>query len=179
MTHLPAPAVTGAEDSSSAQAATPPAFPPSISTAHGYYSFVPYTTGNTAGGPPGAQPAVAQPPVSQPAAPVAPALVPNPHIVTGIPPGLASLLRWTGPWSANVIYSAAPTGPLAAVDEPIPAPEWYCITRGCFVGVIDQFAQAHYAIRGISNTAHKAYSTQAIAINAFNKVVAWGGIEVV
>jgi hypothetical protein len=40
-------------------------------------------------------------------------------------------------------------------------------------------AQAHYAIRGVSNAAHKSYSSQAFALDAFNKVVGWGGVEVV
>ncbi|KAJ6602495.1 hypothetical protein DFH09DRAFT_1068895 [Mycena vulgaris] len=183
-------AATGAEDTSSAPPAPSQglAMPQALSSPHGYYAFVPYPHGTMEAAAAAVQQAIVAPPlvVAPPPAPApapAPAPlqavvnIPNPHIVTGIPAGLASLLRWTGPWSANVIYSVAPTGPLAPVDEPVPAPEWYCITRGRFVGVIDQYAQAHYAIRGVSNAANKAYSTQAIALNAFNQVVAWGGIE--
>ncbi|KAJ7701893.1 hypothetical protein B0H17DRAFT_1195103 [Mycena rosella] len=115
MTHLPAPAVTGAEDSPLLRLQRPQ-LPPGISTAHGYYSFVPYTTGNTAGGPPGH----ASPPVSQPAVHASPLSrlpcagprrtgpSPQPAHCNRHPPGLASLLRWTGPWGVNVIYSVHP-----------------------------------------------------------------------
>ncbi|KAJ7493729.1 hypothetical protein FB451DRAFT_1164600 [Mycena latifolia] len=195
MNLTPSSAITRAEDPSSAQPAPSQAqaFPPPPGA--GYYTFVPYPVAAPApaaadsgaaatiqavannSAPPAT--AVAQP-VSAATAPLpAVANIPNPHIVTGIPPGLASLLRWTGPWSANVIYSVAPTGPLAPIEEPIPAPEWYCITRGRFLGVIDQYAMAHFGIRNVSNAAHKSYTTQVYALEAFNKVVLWGGIEVV
>ncbi|KAJ7447994.1 hypothetical protein FB451DRAFT_1411556 [Mycena latifolia] len=180
-------ATTRAQETFSAQPASPQGFslPPGTVAAPTarYYTFVPYPV------------AASTPPVdatvqagavvqATPVAPVPAALpavanIPNPHIVTGIPPGLASLLRWTGPWSTNIIYSVAPTGPLVPIDEPIPTPEWYCITCGHFVGVIDQYAMAHYGIHSISNTAHKSYTTQAYALDAFNKVVTWGGIEVI
>jgi hypothetical protein len=31
----------------------------------------------------------------------------------------------------------------------------------------------------VSNAAHKSYTSQAFALDAFNKVVGWGGVEVV
>ncbi|KAJ7161444.1 hypothetical protein C8R43DRAFT_1123889 [Mycena crocata] len=161
----------------------------SFATPQGYYTFVPHPA------PPGAAtnaaviPGLQGPPPTDPAAvaAVAAALTalaphinaaPQLHVVTGIPPGLAALLRSSGPWSANVLYSVAPTGPLAPIDEAEPAPEWYCVSRGRFVGVMNQYAQAHWAIRSISNAAHKAYTTQDLALQAFNAIVGWGGIEV-
>ncbi|KAJ7062447.1 hypothetical protein B0H15DRAFT_807883 [Mycena belliarum] len=183
MTHLPGMAAGADTTSASLPSPTPP---------HGYYTFVPYPVAGASspsapadGGTGGTLPTVGGAPAPAPTTTVGPGVyppmnnIPNPHIVNGIPPGLASLLRWTGPWTANVIYSVAPTGPLAPVEEPSPAPEWYCIFRGRFVGVIDQFAVAHFGIRNVSNAAQKSYSTQAHALEAFNKVVEWGGIEVV
>ncbi|KAJ7025019.1 hypothetical protein C8F04DRAFT_1191820 [Mycena alexandri] len=99
----------------------------------------------------------------------------TPH---GIPQGLAVMLRHTAPWSANVLYSVVPSGTLTPVDEVEPAPEWYVVYRGRFVGVMDQYMQAHWAIWSVSNAAHKTYATQAFALEAFNKVLSWGGVEV-
>ncbi|KAJ7813181.1 hypothetical protein B0H13DRAFT_2382731 [Mycena leptocephala] len=168
-------AAVGAEDPTSAQAVTSAAAAgPGHHTPHGYYTFVPFAP-NPAG------PVYRQPrPCPRPRPAPAPATVSAPApVVNGIPPGLAALLRHTGPWEANQLYSVPPTGPLSPVEEITPAPEWYCVTRGRFVGVMDQYAQAHYAIRSISNAAHKSYTSQAFALNAFNKVVGWGGVEVV
>ncbi|KAJ7164855.1 hypothetical protein C8R43DRAFT_1122734 [Mycena crocata] len=172
-----------------------------LSNAHGYYTFVPFATASDAGVPtpepkditpahPDNVGVTTPPGLTDPAAIAAvaaanaarSAMPQRPpgyvHVVTGIPPGLAALLRSTGPWTANVLYSVPPTGPLNPVDEIVPAPEWYCVTRGRFVGVFDQYAQAHWAIRGVSNAVQKSYSSQAFALSAFNKVVQWGGVEV-
>ncbi|KAJ6552189.1 hypothetical protein DFH09DRAFT_1085980 [Mycena vulgaris] len=144
--------------------------PQALSSPHGYYAFVPYPHGTMEAAAAAVKQAIVAPPlvVAPPPAP-APAPAPAP---------LQAVVNIPNPqyrhWNPRCV---APTGPLAPVDEPVPAPEWYCITRGRFVGVIDQYAQAHYAICGVSNAANKAYSTQAIALNAFNQVVAWGGIE--
>jgi hypothetical protein len=43
-----------------------------------------------------------------------------------------------GPFLTNEVFSAAPTEPLAPIEEAVPTPEWYAITRGHFVGVVDQ-----------------------------------------
>jgi hypothetical protein len=57
----------------------------------------------------------------------------------GLPAPLVALLRGEdGPFLANEVFSIAPSQPLAAVPEDTPAPKWYAITRGRFVGVVDQ-----------------------------------------
>ncbi|KAJ6558619.1 hypothetical protein DFH09DRAFT_1317331 [Mycena vulgaris] len=118
-------AANQAEDPTSAQVVSPlgssAEAPQTLSAPGSYYTFVPY-------------------PAPIPAPPVVTTLfVPPPApVVTGIPPGLAALLCHTGPWTANVIYSVAPTGPVAPVEEITPAPEWYVIYRGRFVSVFDQ-----------------------------------------
>ncbi|KAJ7086891.1 hypothetical protein B0H15DRAFT_950398 [Mycena belliarum] len=96
----------------------------------------------------------------------------------GLPAPLIALLRSEGPWSANEVYSVTPTEPLTPVEEEVPAPEWYAITHGRFVGVVDQFALSAVAITGVGNAARKAYTTQALALTAFNKALTWGGVQV-
>ncbi|KAJ7841669.1 hypothetical protein B0H13DRAFT_2365580 [Mycena leptocephala] len=174
--HLSGIAAARAEEPPSAQAATPAAAAASTPP-NGFYTFVPFPPGVTPTPIAAAHSVNPGPAAAAPAA--APAGVALPPVVTGIPAGLAALLRHTGPWTANELYSVPPTGPLSPVQEITPAPEWYCVTRGRFVGVMDQYAQAHYAIRGVSNAAHKSYTSQAFALDAFNKVVGWGGVEVV
>jgi hypothetical protein len=57
----------------------------------------------------------------------------------GLPAALVALLRNDdSPFCANEVYSVPPSQPLAAIAEDTPAPEWYAITRGRFVGVVDQ-----------------------------------------
>ncbi|KAJ7107314.1 hypothetical protein C8R43DRAFT_963140 [Mycena crocata] len=104
--------------------------------------------------PPGVSPAIPAQAAPAPAAAAA-------RVVTGIPPVVP------------------PTGPLSPVEDITPAPEWYMIACGRFVGVVDQYAMAHWAVRGISSPIHKAYTSQVFALDAFNKVVDWGGVEVV
>ncbi|KAJ7715467.1 hypothetical protein B0H16DRAFT_1477361 [Mycena metata] len=162
-------AMTRAGDPSPAQTASAAALPPSAPnpTPYGFWTFVPYSQV------PGAHPRNPLAAASPGADPAAPA-----PVVAGIPQGLAVMLRHTAPWSANQLYSVVPTGTLSPVDEVEPAPEWYVVYRGRYVGVVDQYMQAHWAIRSVSNAAHKSYTTQAYALEAFNKVLAWGGVEV-
>ncbi|KAJ6619639.1 hypothetical protein B0H10DRAFT_2216704 [Mycena sp. CBHHK59/15] len=84
-----------------------------------------------------------------------------------------------GPFLANKVYSVTPSEPLGPVDEETPAPEWYAITRGRFVGVVDQFALSAVAISGVAHGARKAYTTQNLALDAFNQALTWGGVQVV
>ncbi|KAJ7722530.1 hypothetical protein B0H16DRAFT_1737728 [Mycena metata] len=98
----------------------------------------------------------------------------------GLPAPLLALMRSEdGPFTANEVFSVPPAQPLAPVDEEVPAPEWYAITRGRFVGVVDQFALSAVAISGVAHNASKAYPTQALALNAFNQALTWGGVQVV
>ncbi|KAJ7119390.1 hypothetical protein C8R46DRAFT_1238662 [Mycena filopes] len=90
----------------------------------------------------------------------------------GLPAPLIALLRTAdGPFVANEVFSTAPTQALAPVEENVPAPEWYAITRGRFVGVVDQY--------GVGSAARKAYTTQGLALDAFNRALTWGGVQVV
>ncbi|KAJ6450442.1 hypothetical protein C8R47DRAFT_1230257 [Mycena vitilis] len=138
-------------------------------------------------------PAAPAPPVA-PAAPCAPAVAapapaaaPAPPAAARTPPGaglpapLLALLRdgdANAPFLANEVFSAVPRQSLLPIEEETPAPEWYAITRGHFVGVVDQFALSHVAISGVAHGARKAYTTQALALDAFNQALTWGGVQV-
>lgn len=57
----------------------------------------------------------------------------------GLPAPLIALLRGVdGPFRSNEVFSLVPTQPLEPVEEEFVAAEWYAITRGRFVGVVDQ-----------------------------------------
>ncbi|KAJ7221988.1 hypothetical protein B0H12DRAFT_1234877 [Mycena haematopus] len=172
----------------------------------GFYAYVPYPPGMSVSPAPVAAvatqeapapaPAPAAPapvpavPAPVPAAPAPAAAAPAPAAAApataapaavntaGLPPALVLLLRNTGPWVANEVYSVTPTGPLSPVAEDVPAPEWYAVTRGRFVGVVDQYALSQVAIAGVGNSARKAYPSQNSAIRAFNQALTWGGVTV-
>ncbi|KAJ7733216.1 hypothetical protein DFH07DRAFT_968062 [Mycena maculata] len=97
----------------------------------------------------------------------------------GLPAPLVALLRTEGPYLANEVYSVIPAEPLGPIEEADAAPEWYAITRGRFVGVVDQFALSAVAISGVAHAARKAYTTQRLALDAFNQALTWGGVQVV
>ncbi|KAK7016972.1 hypothetical protein R3P38DRAFT_2785664 [Favolaschia claudopus] len=96
----------------------------------------------------------------------------------GLPAALVALLRDAAPFRANEVYSTIPSDPLLPVEEETPAPEWYAIMRGRFVGVVDEYLLADFAITGVARGARKAYDTQANALLAFNKALTWGGVEI-
>jgi hypothetical protein len=89
-----------------------------------------------------AAPASAVPPDPAPAPARAPAAPATPAVAkpgAGLPARLVALLRdEDGPFFANEVFSVPPTQPLQPVEEAVPAPEWYAITRGRFVGVVNQ-----------------------------------------
>ncbi|KAJ7799668.1 hypothetical protein B0H13DRAFT_1933002 [Mycena leptocephala] len=113
----------------------------------------------------------------------APARAPAPAVAkpgAGLPARLVALLRdEKGPFFANQVFSATPAQPLEAIEEDVPAPEWYAITQGRFVGVVSQYALSDVAITGVGASARKAYTTQALALEAFNQALVWGGVQVV
>ncbi|KAK7023352.1 hypothetical protein R3P38DRAFT_3195453 [Favolaschia claudopus] len=96
----------------------------------------------------------------------------------GLPAPLVALLRDAAPFRANEIYSTIPSDPLLPIEEETPAPEWYAILRGRFVGVVDEYLLSDFAITGVAQGARKAYDTQANALRAFNKALTWGGVEI-
>ncbi|KAJ6455646.1 hypothetical protein C8R47DRAFT_1228143 [Mycena vitilis] len=123
-----------------------------------------------------AKSAPAAPPAAAPPAPAAPAPR-NPG--AGLPAPLVALLRdEAGPFLANQVFSVTPPEPLTAIEEEVAAPEWYAITRGRFVGVVDQYALSAVAISGVGHGARKAYTTQGLALDAFNRALEWGGVQV-
>ncbi|KAJ6629903.1 hypothetical protein B0H10DRAFT_2208473 [Mycena sp. CBHHK59/15] len=104
---------------------------------------------------------------------------PAKNVGAGLPPALLALLRDAdGPFFANQVFKAAPAEALAPVEEDVPAPEWYVIFRGRFVGVVDQYALADLAISGVAHSARKSYTTQGDALHAFNQALEWGGVQV-
>ncbi|KAK6997416.1 hypothetical protein R3P38DRAFT_2797728 [Favolaschia claudopus] len=96
----------------------------------------------------------------------------------GFPAPLIELLRTDGPFLANEVFSVAPTSPLQAVPEETPAKEWYAVFRGRFVGVVNQYALADFAVAGVGQGARKMYDTQSEALAAFNDTLTWGGVIV-
>ncbi|KAJ7121207.1 hypothetical protein C8R46DRAFT_1050693 [Mycena filopes] len=130
---------------------------------------------HTAPAPPAQKPAKAD--KADKADPAAPAPTRTPS-GAGLPAPLIALLRTAdGPFLANEVFSTAPTQALAPVEENVPAPEWYAITCGRFVGVVDQYALSDLAISGVGSAARKAYTTQGLALDAFNRALTWGGID--
>ncbi|KAJ7649148.1 hypothetical protein DFH06DRAFT_1332169 [Mycena polygramma] len=130
---------------------------------------------------PAPAPAASTAPVPAPAASTAPAPAPATRTPpgAGLPAPLLALLRDAdGPFLANEVFSAVPSQALGPIEEDVPAPEWYAITRGRFVGVVDQFALSAVAISGVAHGARKSYTTQALALDAFNKALTWGGVQV-
>ncbi|KAJ7868662.1 hypothetical protein B0H13DRAFT_1896993 [Mycena leptocephala] len=126
----------------------------------------------------------ATPPMAANAAKSGPAAPPK-SAGAGLPSALLALLRDSdGPFFANQVFKAPPAESLAPVEEEVPAPEWYAIFRGRFVGVVDQYlvfslsALADLAISGVTHSARKAYTTQSDALHAFNQALEWGGIQV-
>ncbi|KAK7028485.1 hypothetical protein R3P38DRAFT_3190081 [Favolaschia claudopus] len=99
-------------------------------------------------------------------------------VASTLPAPLLSMMRNEGPYLANEVFSRVPEQALEAIPEETPAPEWYAITRGRFVGVVDD-ALCDYAITGVAHAARKAYDTQEQALTAFNKALTWGGVQVV
>lgn len=74
------------------------------------------------------------------------------------------------------MYVVVPTGPLLLITEdPVPAgeegPKWYAITKGTYVGVHRSQALANNAVQGVSNSGMKGYTTQALAVAAFNEML--------
>ncbi|KAJ7938257.1 hypothetical protein B0H13DRAFT_2301822 [Mycena leptocephala] len=122
--------------------------------------------------------ALPEAPARAAAAPAAlPPAVPKPR--AGLPTALVALLRdENGPFFANEVFSATPSQALEPIEEAVPAPEWYAITRGRFVGVVNQYALSDVTIMGVSASARKAYTTQALALDAFNQALVWGGVQV-
>ncbi|KAJ7197988.1 hypothetical protein GGX14DRAFT_573830 [Mycena pura] len=136
----------------------------------------PSTMITTPSAPAPAAPAPAEKTAASTAAAAAPARNPG----AGLPEPLVQLLRdEKGPFLANEVFSITPTEPLAPIEEADLAPEWYAITRGRFVGVVDQYALSAVAISGVAHGARKAYTTQGLALSAFNQALTWGGVQVV
>ncbi|KAJ7766821.1 hypothetical protein B0H16DRAFT_1717161 [Mycena metata] len=113
------------------------------------------------------------------AAPAAPPAPVRPPVGAGLPAPLVAMLRDAeGPFLANEVFSVTPPQPLGSIEEEVEAPEWYAITRGHFVGVVDQYALSAVAISGVAHGARKAYTTQHLALAAFNQALTWGGVQV-
>ncbi|KAJ7020483.1 hypothetical protein C8F04DRAFT_1275022 [Mycena alexandri] len=119
----------------------------------------------------------AAPAPTSPSPLAAAAAAPPPTPSTAPPPAPAR--PPPGPFFANEVFSAPPAEPLSPVEEAVAAAEWYAITRGRFVGVVDQYALSDVAISGVGGAARKTYTTQAQALDAFNRALTWGGVQVV
>ncbi|KAJ7457540.1 hypothetical protein B0H11DRAFT_1924998 [Mycena galericulata] len=114
-----------------------------------------------------AAPAPAAPPVIS--APADPPRVPEP-----------AMFHIRGPWIAGHLYHVVPTGPLMPIAENATdeeQPTWYCITKGRYVGITLSNALAVAAganLRG--GSAMKGYTGQALALAAFNELLAYPGM---
>ncbi|KAJ7870136.1 hypothetical protein B0H13DRAFT_1896336 [Mycena leptocephala] len=131
------------------------------------------------GSPPGYAPAAPASAGSAPTPiPVAPA--PAPMAAAVAPPGF----RTRGPWTAGALYVVVPSGPLIAVaeaelSEGEGSPLWYCITKGCWVGVTLNNHMAVSAVQGVSSPAMKSYKTQSAALAAFNELLGYNMVTIV
>ncbi|KAK7027568.1 hypothetical protein R3P38DRAFT_2776486 [Favolaschia claudopus] len=97
----------------------------------------------------------------------------------GLPPALIEHLRTEGPYTANQAFVVVPSQPLTAIEEATPSAEWYAVTRGRFVGVLNHYALSDLAITGVGHGARKAYPSQGEALQAFNDALEWGIVQVV
>ncbi|KAK7031672.1 hypothetical protein R3P38DRAFT_3187386 [Favolaschia claudopus] len=104
---------------------------------------------------------------------------PKPVPGAGLPAALAARLQQEPPFLSNQVFSVVPTEPVVAIEEESPAPEWYAIMRGRFVGVVDEYLLSDFATSGVARGARRVYDTQANALIAFNKALTWGGVEIV
>ncbi|KAJ7043429.1 hypothetical protein C8F04DRAFT_1250857 [Mycena alexandri] len=128
---------------------------------------------------PASQPDASAPGIKTEAGAAAPAAATRPPVGAGLPAPLVAMLRDAdGPFLANEVFSATPSQPLEVIEEEVDAPEWYAITRGRFVGVVDQYTLSAVAISGVAHAARKAYTTQHLAVAAFNQALTWGGVQV-
>ncbi|KAJ7680842.1 hypothetical protein DFH06DRAFT_1315574 [Mycena polygramma] len=82
------------------------------------------------------------------------------------------------PWTAGRMFSIVPPCALEATDEEADE-QWYCITKGRFIGVTNVHGLEQAAIIRVSGAAHKGYPTQAAAPRAFNLALRHNACEVV
>ncbi|KAJ7741969.1 hypothetical protein DFH07DRAFT_964748 [Mycena maculata] len=93
---------------------------------------------------------------------------------SGLPAPLVALLRTTGPYLANEVYSVVPAEPLGPIKEDVAAPECKLSLR-----VASSASSINFAISGVAHAARKVYTTQGLALDAFNQALTWGGVQVV
>ncbi|KAK6984032.1 hypothetical protein R3P38DRAFT_3232844 [Favolaschia claudopus] len=92
----------------------------------------------------------------------------------GLPPALVEHLRTEGPYNRQPGLRRCPHRAPHRREEATPSPEWYAVTRGRFVGVLNHYALSDLAITGVGSGARKAYPTQGEALQAFNDALHWG-----
>ncbi|KAK7054025.1 hypothetical protein R3P38DRAFT_2761808 [Favolaschia claudopus] len=151
--------------------AQPPFFSPPMVVV-----YVPYPAPPAA---PAAPAAPASPKPKEPKKDSPAAATPAPEKKSALPPRLVEHLKTEGPYEVNKIYSVVPDAPLQGIEEEGPIREWYAITRGRFVGVVDQYALSDIAITGVAYGARKAYPNQDEALYAFNQALHWGAVQIV
>ncbi|KAJ7137328.1 hypothetical protein C8R43DRAFT_955536 [Mycena crocata] len=99
---------------------------------------------------------------------------PTPATAPAPPPVQQGGFLTHGPWVVGSLYVVVPTGPLLPIGHEPDGDEealWYCITKGHVVGVHLSHALALASVTGVSNSAMKAYKTQALAVAAFNELL--------
>ncbi|KAJ7040100.1 hypothetical protein C8F04DRAFT_1254242 [Mycena alexandri] len=132
--------------------------------------------------PTGRAPVDAQPvaPASNAPMVVSPSTASTPAVLAApaTPPVKPTPTYDSGPWIAGRMYSVVPSAPLATVGEDTDE-TWYAITRGRFVGVTNVQALDAAATLRVSGAAHKGYSTQAVALRAFNAALENNAVDVV
>ncbi|KAJ7918083.1 hypothetical protein B0H13DRAFT_2321739 [Mycena leptocephala] len=112
-----------------------------------------------------------------PEVPTAVPVVQNP-----VPPAHVGF-RTRGPWVAGALYTVVPTAPLMPIAEDEhtggDAPSWYAITRGLYVSITLSNALAVNAVVGVRGSGMKGYTTQALALAAFNELLAYNMVAVI
>ncbi|KAK7017446.1 hypothetical protein R3P38DRAFT_3202005 [Favolaschia claudopus] len=83
------------------------------------------------------------------------------------------------PYLANEVFIVAPAEALAPVDEEVRAPEWYSITRGCFVGLLTSMRCPSSPSQALRAVRASPTSPKPKPLAAFNKALSWGIVQVV
>ncbi|KAJ7921970.1 hypothetical protein B0H13DRAFT_1866210 [Mycena leptocephala] len=100
----------------------------------------------------------------------------------GLPAPLVALLRSgvDGPFLANEVFSEAPSQPWPPSLRKPPPQNGTPLHAGASSALwINSTALSDVAITGVGASARKSYTTQALALNAFNQALTWGGVSVV
>ncbi|KAJ6460161.1 hypothetical protein C8R47DRAFT_1327810 [Mycena vitilis] len=104
----------------------------------------------------------------------APAAVPAPAPAPVLPPPTGF---FSGPpWVVGNLYRVIPEAALERSEHPDGNGDWYCITRGTYVGITLSNPLALAAVTGVPGGFMKGHKTQSLALDAFNTMLLFNKI---